>query len=470
MLRFFLIMFFLISKKLILWKLFLSFLGIILIFFINLKPAYSFSTIDACMAKPSCAAAGITGSGVRNNIIQTGTVAANKIVKFSRNGSSTSQTLNFAGKSIFSKAVDLFGIAFFTQKSIESLRDKATEKYCDKYPNECRVPATFSLRLIGEPDYNKYIRNVVNEIPVFTVEYEPAHNFNPDDYWYVNIYSPDGNLYDHRLVEKKYSNFALIYDFGGNPPDVEWDSLTKEQRKQAVSLLNDFEIIQEITNKTYDPYTVAPAANPENPNEPILIEPPPSIETDGDIVFFPPPITIFDGKSSSGEGNKKTTKKNLDGSQKTTTTTQGKSSSGNTVTTKTTVLTNSNGEIIDMEEEITVEPPDNNENENNDDNENFAPFPIPLESDSEFECVDCPNSIFKSEDSNLTFFVYALVNLSDKFPFDVIGNMPSSSNSVQECPQISFAGDSLELCEISDFFAYFKYPVWISFLIRLVTH
>ncbi|MEG3439001.1 hypothetical protein V0288_17885, partial [Pannus brasiliensis CCIBt3594] len=78
--------------------------------------------------------------------------------------------------------------------------------------------------------------------------------------------------------------------------------------------------------------------------------------------------------------------------------------------------------------------------------------------DSGPDCPDCEDKW-----SKLNFYQYFLEKVSTKFPFDIGGTLPTG---LSKCPSVSFYGRSKELCEVNEFLKYFKFPVWILFLIR----
>jgi hypothetical protein len=52
------------------------------------------------------------------------------------------------------------------------------------------------------------------------------------------------------------------------------------------------------------------------------------------------------------------------------------------------------------------------------------------------------------------------------FPFDTLGSITTSGNN--DCPILRAFGHEKELCEIPETIKKFKYPVWVTFLIRLI--
>ena len=81
-------------------------------------------------------------------------------------------------------------------------------------------------------------------------------------------------------------------------------------------------------------------------------------------------------------------------------------------------------------------------------------------------CPDCVNKL----DYSRSFIEYAVEKLSDKFPFDIIGDYNQVLFSSNSCPSFTTWGKTYQLCQINSFFSAIKYPVVISWLIYLVTH
>ena len=58
---------------------------------------------------------------------------------------------------------------------------------------------------------------------------------------------------------------------------------------------------------------------------------------------------------------------------------------------------------------------------------------------------------------------YAICQLSGRFPFDVVGDLPTSIEP--GCPQFEFFGQSAEFCFVNTLLGYLKWVVGISMLI-----
>jgi hypothetical protein len=65
------------------------------------------------------------------------------------------------------------------------------------------------------------------------------------------------------------------------------------------------------------------------------------------------------------------------------------------------------------------------------------------------------------------FLLYAKRQFSNKFPFDVIGTVSIINKG---CPTIILFNYEQEFCLLNDKIKYLKYPLWIYYLIRMVTY
>lgn len=68
--------------------------------------------------------------------------------------------------------------------------------------------------------------------------------------------------------------------------------------------------------------------------------------------------------------------------------------------------------------------------------------------------------------TDTNFLQYAISKTSTKFPFDILGTMPTANASI--CPTWVFFGQSHEFCEINQFLKGVKWVVWIVFAIKSV--
>ena len=406
--------------------------------------AYAFSTLDACAAKASCAASVVGSSGIRAQVAKTGTVAANNVVKFSRGGTTTSHTFSTAAKALIGFTLTTMGLGYFSQSDVDLLRQQATQKYCDLNPSECQVPADFDLIITGDPNYrvNRGTRN--NEIPNYSVTSLPFTS----TLQLVRIFDPNGDFNEEYPLTTNVTNLAIEYDFRGSPPVVSWNTLTQEQRNAATGLLTNSEISQQLTTETLDPEALAPPASPDNPDKEVKIIPPPSIQTDGDVVFVPAPLIAFGSGNTNISSPSSVSTTTSNNTTTTTATKTGTNEDGEKVTTTTTTVLDPDGNIIDFEETITVETEEITEQGED-------------ESLSSPEIVTIEPSTFQS----VNFLTHGVTVFSNKFPFDIFGTISPDIQPFDDCPTYTFFDRDFELCPIKDILTIFKYPVIIGFLI-----
>ena len=76
------------------------------------------------------------------------------------------------------------------------------------------------------------------------------------------------------------------------------------------------------------------------------------------------------------------------------------------------------------------------------------------------QCKECPEDNFTKRN----FLTYAKEQFSNKFPFDIVGNIPGGSSGL--------CGEKKEVCTIKEtlgnLLRLLKYPIWIGFLLGLV--
>lgn len=87
-------------------------------------------------------------------------------------------------------------------------------------------------------------------------------------------------------------------------------------------------------------------------------------------------------------------------------------------------------------------------------------IPINLPDAPNTQCKECPQDNFTTRN----FLSYAQEVFSNKFPFDIIGNIPNGSTGV--------CAEKKEVCTLKEtlgnLLGLLKYPVWIGFLLGLV--
>lgn len=68
------------------------------------------------------------------------------------------------------------------------------------------------------------------------------------------------------------------------------------------------------------------------------------------------------------------------------------------------------------------------------------------------------------------FWDHVSLTLFDRFPFDIVGDIPSAGGS-NDCPYVTgYNGETLEVCEVKTVLSYTKYPIWVHTIIRLALH
>jgi hypothetical protein len=87
-------------------------------------------------------------------------------------------------------------------------------------------------------------------------------------------------------------------------------------------------------------------------------------------------------------------------------------------------------------------------------------IPITLPDAPNTQCKECPEDNF----TTTNFLNHAKEKFSDKFPFDIVGNIPGGSSGV--------CGEKKEVCTLKEtlgnLLRLLKYPIWIGFLLGLV--
>lgn len=113
-----------------------------------------------------------------------------------------------------------------------------------------------------------------------------------------------------------------------------------------------------------------------------------------------------------------------------------------------------NGEDYDPYDPNTDSPPPT------DPTPNPSPSPNPQNPD------DAPPSACEAVTTVSNPFSYAFTRLSDKFPFDFMGDF--EAQNAPACPTISFFGESLEFCFVVQFMTALKYVVWIGLAVKVL--
>lgn len=79
----------------------------------------------------------------------------------------------------------------------------------------------------------------------------------------------------------------------------------------------------------------------------------------------------------------------------------------------------------------------------------------------------CEKCEYPEDWISVSFFTHTVERLKEKFPFDAIGSLGDLPPENQ-CPKLKFFGNEKDLCLVNDSFRYLKYPIWISFFLRLI--
>ena len=412
----------------------------IIIFFLSIFLVFNFtafsyaqlSTVDKCLASVSCSGG---SSGVIRNAIKSTPQTANNIVNFRKvqNGNSIStaqKIIEGAAVSIFGFGDNKFISTKITNSDLVDLRGKAVKRYCDVYVSvDERCYAEIAL-VQGSGNIESFEVTSSTRIE-FDIDVYPWHQgFN---YYPLPTDSRYPETLDGFLAIR--SEGRIIYGKVFSPSH--WDSFDQEEKVGLVDdYLSDTDIEAVLqTNK-----------GEEDLDNIILSEVDTTIEfkgdnfTDGDRIVdvntwtpaaSAPDISDFSSTELSG----------------TDTTTVG--SDGETTTGETTEETD--GESGSDEELIVPENITEIDPEAPDTNTIVEPQISPVE-----EVVfNAPN-----------FLDYGVTVFSNKFPFDIVGDLDSNSYS-NDCPVYVFFDREFELCPVRDFLVAFKIPVIIGFLWRV---
>ena len=375
--------------------------------FVQIKPAFAVSTYDSCMRNPTCAKAFIAETGAKAVLKESAGTAVKQTV--------TKSTINLTkGKisnttiSTLGKRVTLFGSgAYLLDKVFGHLIDDGIDVIQDKIYDYFSNSADSDIPCT----YRVFYENSRGEKIMF---YTTPLNVKPSEYS-ERLEDVDPTRGSYNIYLYHNGNFAhahYIHRDGYNGLHFEkadfcgsFDDLTDEQKDIAIDKYFD-ENSEEAFRDLIDTTKVE---FPEfEPGDEIFID-------DGEGGYRE---TVPDGESND----------------------------------------NSGGDIT--EEECKA----NGDNYSLDENGDCVEQP-PQEEDEETECIECKELKY----TNKNFFVYAQEKFitEPKFPFDIFGNIPSGSAS-NRCPTVSMYGRSKEMCFVPDAIGMLKYPVWISWMFRLV--
>lgn len=429
-----------------------------------------FSSLDSCSAQPNCAAAFVTNSQIRSQILSTQTVPLNNIVQFSRvsNGvvtSSGSVAFTKFSNPIISAGAGYVGgnkikdllVDFFTEEDIDSLRDDAIQKFCEQYPENpnCNVRDVVYSRG-GWTVKDLYLNFDIISYNDEELVLERLNTSTPESGLIVPLAKPYNNFEIHKQVNsygsRKWDTLVIVY--GVSDDGYDWNEWDTDSRNTAVSLLTDEEIIQKV-----DSEPMTNSFEELEDDEDLYVEIP-HISDDLDIAS----TSVFQNENSSTSNNPDnngTSNENDTETGGSTSTETGTTGNGGNTSVENPDGEQSPGEPDDTED--TIPPPDTGEEvdgepeqepELEEETASENPVEVPTIEQIEPKTFDAPN-----------FLEYGVSVFSDKFPFDIFGDL-SNEEFQNECPSYSFFGNSYELCPIKDFLEILKIPVIIGFLIR----
>ena len=404
-------------------------------------PALSFSTLDACMGKPSCASAFVSQSGARAKLISTSSSSLNNIVKFRKVDAVTGAVVETAQKTFPRWLIPLVGYAAgsyalnsLTLDQADNLRDKARKKFCaENIDYQFVCSARLIILNVGADLKEIEVKSSENKIVLSYLKY------NPQTYNYVKPnqdFFPD-SLSGFDSIEFDQDNLRTIY--GTLDVDPEWEEIPENVRTTIINdYLEDEEIIQELESSTESQEIPL-----QTQTETEVIEISADVLTDGSTLkttgSWTPVATDTSGSSGDDTGGSSTSGSDTGGED---------NSGGNNTNSSETELPKSPSEFPTIPETITEIDPE----------EDTTSIVEPEINSIEPEVFTAPN-----------FLVYAVEQFSQKFPFDIIGEIDGEAISA-DCPTYTFFNKDFELCPIRDFFAILKYPVIITFLVKTYHH
>ena len=401
-------------------------------------PSFAVSTVNACMQKPSCAAAFISQSGTRSKLIGTTTNSVNNIVKFRRRSAienlitQTSES-NFSGftKTLigFIAGSTTYQITKLNTGDADGLRRSAHLNFCESNPdsNGCGLvvdifrsargisaytiinDTTFTILITGNSKFYQY--NVTRDLPPLTT----------------------------LQLELSSDTTTLIGTSSDIPP---WSELSEDLRSNIINnYLPDSEIIEKLESN------IESSTTPLTSTETEFVEVSPQFKTDGsaisdltdDWALFYPLIPSVDSPDTLPDTFPDTTPSDTPSDFPSDSPTDSPSDSPSDF------IDNSSGGSSGG----------SSQDSSSDEDSSSDPLSLVLPDILEIAPAD-----FESEN----FLKHAIQVFSNKFPFDIMGNLDVASFS-QDCPSYTFFDRVFELCPIRDLIVLFKYPVIISFLI-----
>ncbi len=421
----------------------------LIIFFINLffpSSIHAFLTsVDACASQTNCAA-GLSGSlNIAQNVVKPFVRnSAQSLVVNAANtttGAATTTLLNNVVGGITVAAAG-YTVGYLSVDKIEGLQRKGLGKFCASNPDKCESFMSIFTKLSG--DFSSY--KVYDDGFSITVDY----------------YKSDGTLttWDYTFTNTAFAfAFAEPHPFGGSTLvrsfNVEaWEALSGDDRQSIVDDFSDSELMDAIevvglqvpdvgVGEKLAIETDYLIEDDEVVQAPPFIIPEPEEDNNDDENSAPPPTTSpgEDGGSnpspSPGDDGSVTPSPGEDGQGNSEGDSEGQNSSESEEE-------NSNGEDGDSEQ-------DTEEKEDEETDEIVAP-----------EIPELPPVEFEQKN----WLQHGIEVFSDKFPFDIFGEVPGADDGY-ECPTYIFFNKSFELCIIADFIMLLKYPVIISFALKM---
>ncbi|MGK7893257.1 MAG: hypothetical protein AB4372_06410 [Xenococcus sp. (in: cyanobacteria)] len=377
------------------------------------------------MNKPSCGAAFVQNSGIRSKMLLTNTTATNNIVRFRRVDQITNSILQTANLYVISNTLPLIGVDTSSPGGIQSLaiddttldllRDKARQNYCkdvgfDDIHDVCFIELLI-ISMTGMVEITVHQNNftIVRETgnPLITNPWIPPPN-NP---LYPSTLS---GFHEIKLNDEKNKILGYIYK------ELEWEEIDGNVREMLVdSYITDDEIVQITKNN---------------------------------VEFLDSPLPFVEDESVEVQANNYT-----DGS---------------------TVITN--GEWYPLPEPPRAEPDTDNDNDtgsgnpqqdpdvsdpNNNTDTDIDTSQNPDDTQEESLSIPDLETVEATEFSAPNFVQYAVTVFSNKFPFDIVGDLDIGQIS-SDCPTYTFFDTVFELCPIRDVIVVLKFPVIIGFLIK----
>lgn len=416
------------------FKIFLSIVFFIFVLPINIKPVYSFSTINSCSTNPACASVAFTQTGGKailkkkasDLVVKTTTKSAVNLTK----GTVGRTTIKSLGEKTFILGVGgyiadkIFGHVI--DDGIDAIQDKIKNYYCSKVSESfCGVAGVKITTYITAFNGARYVFYYSPR----TIGFEQGNVVDAGEGAYQRYTSILPQGYDqYRLLEQDQNGDFYIAGGGGggywsdiepefepfNIGGVDWDDWEEADKDKAID-----EYLKDKPGELFeDLFDTTPVNHPP-------------VES-GDEVLIDADFHINPGGDGfdSGDDN-----------------------------------------FIEGEETTDPDPdPDPDLNCDNPDAPNYDPTSPDCSNEEppeeeKVDCIECDDITFTQKN----FFLYAQEKFIDdpRFPFDIFGDLPTAA-SANQCPTVELFDMSKELCFINDSLAILKYPVWIAWMFRLV--